>query len=184
MISSALLNIVAESIVTLLPIRQVGWFERIVERGVLASARAGVAERPAAGGEDDALDFARAARSASPGRPPSARNRPAGSCTSRRFRLGHEQRAGDDERFLVRQRERLARLRPRRTPRANPPRRRSRPARCRRRRAGPSRPIPSARRTPARRASERRDDASASRASPIATAAGRCSLVCSRSLSI
>ena len=59
MISSPLLNIVAESMVILLPIRQVGWLQGIGQRGAFDLLLGVVAKRPAAGGEDHALDLVR-----------------------------------------------------------------------------------------------------------------------------
>ena len=60
MISRALFIIVAESIVIFWPIFQVGWSRASATVTCCQLLRAQRAERPAAGGEDDPVDFARA----------------------------------------------------------------------------------------------------------------------------
>ena len=99
--SRALFISVAESTVIFGPICQVGCCSASLGGDVFQFGRASAAERAAAGGQHDAVDLVAACPAAAPGRWRECSLSTGSSCAPRSRGQLHDQRAGDDERFLV-----------------------------------------------------------------------------------
>ena len=90
------------------PMSQLGWLEACCRRRGGQPLHRPVAERPARGGDDDAARPPRCPRPPGPGRSPNVRCPRAGSWRRVARAVGHQQRPGRDEAFLVGQRQRAA----------------------------------------------------------------------------